>query len=541
MEPQKLLALDKRVVTAVRAIGLLASLLLAILCGLIAQHIFQPAESYYAWACWPLAGLLAVVGVVQALWNPYTIRKADAYAGIYIVLGALLCLLVIGYYDLSFLSWLLLFTCVGVYLRLRYMVGAYLLMVLTLGAWIALHPDLQHFSSILSLAGSALMVGITVYVIFMIRRLTAGMASNLATTHNQSDFEHAQLTSLVNSMTDGVIALDSSAQVVLYNAAALDVLDLNSSMQGRSIGNFLQPVTEENATIDIVNFIQNTKTPTINRDLRIKYSDGSFANLYLAVSPVHLGYGQQGAPGFVLLLRDITREKSLEEERDEFISVVSHELRTPIAISEGNVSNAQVIVEKSGDTEAVKKALEEAHNQILFLSDMINDLATLSRAERGKLTLELEDIDVKTFMQELTSNYHADAEKKGLQLNSQIPEQLGRLHSSKLYVREVLQNFITNAIKYTDEGSVTISAEQQEKGVLFKVSDTGIGISKADQERVFDKFFRSEDFRTRKNNGTGLGLYVTMKLARLIHADINLASELNKGSVFSIFIPDLAE
>lgn len=120
-----------------------------------------------------------------------------------------------------------------------------------------------------------------------------------------------------------------------------------------------------------------------------------------------------------------------------------------------------------------------------------------------------------------------------------IQPQHSVLHSSKLYVREILQNFITNAIKYTEEGSITLSAKQKDKGVLFEIIDSGIGISKTDRERVFDKFFRSEDFRTRANNGTGLGLYVTMKLARLIHADIELESELNKGSTFSINIPNL--
>jgi signal transduction histidine kinase len=108
-----------------------------------------------------------------------------------------------------------------------------------------------------------------------------------------------------------------------------------------------------------------------------------------------------------------------------------------------------------------------------------------------------------------------------------------------LYVREILQNFITNAIKYSEKGSITVGARPQKDGVVFTVSDTGIGISKADQERVFDKFFRSEDFRTRSNSGTGLGLYVTMKLTRLIHADISLESELNHGSTFSIFIPNI--
>ena len=100
---------------------------------------------------------------------------------------------------------------------------------------------------------------------------------------------------------------------------------------------------------------------------------------------------------------------------------------------------------------------------------------------------------------------------------------------------------MTNALKYTEKGNITLSAHPANGGVKFVVSDTGIGISKGDQERIFDKFFRSEDYRTRKTNGTGLGLYVTLKLARLLHAEIDVQSELNKGSTFSIFIPDLGE
>ncbi len=256
---------------------------------------------------------------------------------------------------------------------------------------------------------------------------------------------------------------------------------------------------------------------------------------------MRLGYGQEGMKGYVILLRDITREKSLEEERDEFISVVSHELRTPIAISEGNIGNAEFIFEKSGIANpAMKDALKQAHDQVNFLSAMINDLATLSRAERGVLKVEPESINAHELMNDLLGLYTHDAEAKGLKLNIDLDPELELLQSSKLYVREILQNFITNAIKYTQSGSVTIGAKARKDGVEFTVSDTGIGISKADQEKVFDKFFRSEDFRTRENNGTGLGLYVTMKLTRLIHAEIDLHSELNKGSTFTILVPNLS-
>ena len=104
-------------------------------------------------------------------------------------------------------------------------------------------------------------------------------------------------------------------------------------------------------------------------------------------------------------------------------------------------------------------------------------------------------------------------QKKGLAINLDPHPELELLKSSKLYVREILQNFITNAIKYTESGSVSIGARPKQGGVEFYVVDTGIGIAKGDQAKLFDKFFRSEDFRTRKHKGTGLGLYVTMKLA----------------------------
>lgn len=353
--------------------------------------------------------------------------------------------------------------------------------------------------------------------------------------------EHERLTSLINSMADAVIATDKQARIRLYNAATLNILNVNNITEGTQLGDLCKPIDKNNQPFDIDGLVKGTTVPQTDRDLRLKYPDGSEINLYVSIAPVRLGYGSAGETGYVLLLRDITREKSLEEERDEFISVVSHELRTPIAIAEGNIGNAELIFGKGGDTESIKKALKEAHNQVLFLSDMINDLATLSRAERGKLQVELEDIDVKELSDELADNYNPQAQAKGLEFSLVLDPQLSPLRSSKLYVREILQNFITNAIKYTENGSVTLRVSSSPVGTYFAVEDTGIGISKGDRERVYDKFFRSEDYRTRQANGTGLGLYVTMKLARLIHAELSLESELNKGSIFKVFFPNLRD
>jgi signal transduction histidine kinase len=347
-----------------------------------------------------------------------------------------------------------------------------------------------------------------------------------------------QVDSLINNISDGVIAVDKRLRVTTFNAAALDVLDLNTDINGKLITSLLKPIDQEAKPVKLNDLLHVITAPTINRDLRIQYTDGSTANLFLGIAPIYLGYGQETKNGYTILIRDITREKSLEDERDEFISVVSHELRTPIAISEGNIGNAEFILEKTGDMTAVRGALKEAHNQVLFLADMINDLSTLSRAERGVLEVEPEAIDVPALVNELEKNYTPSATKKGLELKTVIDPKLQILSSSKLYVREVLQNFITNSIKYTETGSVTIAAYATDDGVSFVITDTGIGISKSDQERVFDKFFRSEDYRTRQNTGTGLGLYVTMKLVRLIHAQVAVTSKLNEGSIFTVTIPN---
>ncbi len=351
--------------------------------------------------------------------------------------------------------------------------------------------------------------------------------------------EHDRMVSLVNSLSDAMISVDEHIKVNLFNAAALNILDINTIQNGQSVGELLSIIDTEGNEVDIVQLIRDTQTQCVHRDYRLCYSEEEKINLYLSIAPVNRGYSGGGIKGYVLLMRDITKEKSLEEERDEFISVISHELRTPLTIAEGNLGNALFVAEKTKSLdEQMQSALEQSYDQVLLLASMVNDLSTLSRAERGVLELKTEELNVHEMIELLVKEYTEQAEQKGLKLSSDIDPSLELFRSSRLYVREILQNFITNAIKYTQEGSVTIGAKQKHGGILFEVSDTGIGISKSDQKKVFDKFFRSEDYRTKQSKGTGLGLYVTRKLMRLLDAKMELTSKLNEGSTFSIFIPN---
>ena len=342
--------------------------------------------------------------------------------------------------------------------------------------------------------------------------------------------EHQRLITLINNITDAILSTDEHGIINTYNSAALNLIDTNSGINGEHISQVLELKTIDKKPIDI--FKELTKSSTIRQrdDIIMMIDDDDYVRLEVTLAPVQ-GGDKITTDGYVLILRDVTKTKSLEEERDEFISIVSHELRTPIAIAEGSLSNAKLLVERN-ITSKIPEAIDESHKQILFLARMVNDLSTLSRAERG-IADETEIIDVAELAAQINSEYSPQAAEKNLAFNLDIGGRLGSVQASRLYLEEILQNFITNAIRYTQEGSVTLSIKKNRSGeIIFKIIDTGIGISKADLNKIFDKFYRAEDYRTRETKGTGLGLYVSAKLAKNLGCKIEVESRLNHGSTF---------
>ncbi len=352
------------------------------------------------------------------------------------------------------------------------------------------------------------------------------------------DGDQDRLSTLVNNITDAVFSTDEHGIVKIYNSAALNLLDTNEQINGRFIGELLKLQTDDGHDIDA--FAELSKNSSIRqRDDLIMRNDDEVLRLEATFAPVQGGRRSPNAPdSYVLILRDITRMKSLEEERDEFISVVSHELRTPVTIAEGSLDNARLLA-KRGYHDKATEALEEAHKQTMFLAKMINDLSTLSRAERG-VSDQAENIDVTELAHQLHNEYSAQAAEKKLAFNLDVKGRPGLVYASPLYLQELLQNFITNAIKYTPEGSVTLKVSKtKEQKVRFEVIDTGIGIGKSDQQKIFQRFYRTEDYRTRETSGTGLGLYVAAKLARKLGCKIEVNSRLNHGSNFSFELPSV--
>ncbi|MET0980337.1 MAG: ATP-binding protein [Candidatus Saccharimonadales bacterium] len=378
-----------------------------------------------------------------------------------------------------------------------------------------------------------MIVGVTAISISQIQEIDS---DELMRSKAQETLERDRILTLVNNLADAVLSTDEKGIIRVYNAASLNLLDTNTGLDGRNINDILTLVDEDDKPVDILSDMKKTHSVVVRDDMTMTIAAETM-RMEVTYSPIRSSYSASkqtdSQDGYILILRDVTKAKSLEEERDEFISVVSHELRTPITIAEGTISNVQLMMDRPNIAKKIlRDSITTAHDQVIFLAKMVNDLSTLSRAERG-VADEVEEIDVRTMVNDLYGEYSPQAAKKNLHFNLDIGTHLGSVMASRLYLHELLQNFITNSIKYTKEGSVTLRAHSKDGVLTFEVKDTGIGISKADQAKVFKKFYRSEDYRTRETGGTGLGLYVAIKLAKKLGTTIKLTSRLNHGSSFS--------
>ena len=364
----------------------------------------------------------------------------------------------------------------------------------------------------------------------------------IATSQSKESLQRDQFSTIINNLSDAVISTDIDGTIRVYNAASMNLLDTNASLNGRNIGEILPVTNAHHEPINLFREIKKTKSITRRDDLTHTFSDGEEMRLEVTYSPIRRDFQQatqsKDYDGYIIIARDITKSKSLAEERNEFISVISHELRTPITVAEGTISNVQMMLGKTNITKKMfDEGIELAHKQIISLGTIINDLSSLSRAERG-VGSEATVIDVTELAHAMVTKFTSEAKNKNIQLDLDLEPHVGQINTSRIYLEELLDNLIANGIKYTKEGSVKLIFAKKGSKVQFAVKDTGIGIGKSDIDKVFDKFYRSEDFRTRETGGTGLGLYVAAKLAHQMGTKIDLTSRLNVGSTFSFELPE---
>jgi two-component system, OmpR family, phosphate regulon sensor histidine kinase PhoR len=479
-----------------------------------------------------------ITAVAEFLFPAKTRAGAGVWFLIYHIFASLYIILVTGFSSPFAITWVLLVLASYAYFS---NIGLWF-SVITLALTVIINSYL-HFDNI-----SILITNIIAATVIMVISLTAVSVSRiqeidgaeLSRSKALENLQRDRIMTIVNNLADAVLSTDQNGIIRVYNAASLNLLDTNTSLNGHFIDEVLTLYDKEDQPVSLYETFKKSRGVMIRDDLTMTV-EGESLRIELTYSPIHSSYGQtpreQAQDGFIVIMRDVTKTKSLEEERDEFISVVSHELRTPITIAEGTISNVQLMMERTDiKPDILQEGLKTAHDQVIFLSKMVNDLSTLSRAERG-VSDEPESIIIRDVVNELYHEYAPQANAKGLQFNLDAEARLGKVKVSKLYLKELLQNFMTNSIKYTKTGSITFHVFHKGNKVVFEVRDTGIGISKSDQAKIFHRFYRSEDYRTRETGGTGLGLYVATKLAKKLGTKIDMTSRLNHGSSFSIALP----
>lgn len=237
-----------------------------------------------------------------------------------------------------------------------------------------------------------------------------------------------------------------------------------------------------------------------------------------------------------------TADEAIESARlkSEFVANVSHEVRTPLA---GIMGMAEMLASnESLDAESKELAsyiLSSSHS----LLSIVNDLLDFSKLEAGKLALYKTWFSVAELVETIARSARATADKKGLMVRTRIDKRLpDRLYGDSARLMQILMNFAQNAVKFTDKGEVSISADLESTlsntvRVKFVVSDTGIGISREAQKRLFEPFVQADGSTTRRFGGTGLGLSIAKKLTQLMNGDIGLDSEEGVGSTFYVTIP----
>lgn len=325
--------------------------------------------------------------------------------------------------------------------------------------------------------------------------------------------ERIKINGILDQMKEGFILLDSNFDVLMVNRKAQKLYG-NTIILNRSIKDFI-------FDFKIINALDHLST---ERQIVEIEKEKEFYNCYVA----KVDYG------VTLLFVNVTEQHNSMKMRQEFFSNVSHELKTPITSIRGysELLEAGVI----NDEGAKKKALDKIHDEVDNMSNLINDILMISRLENKDIDVIKHPVHLMPLVDEIVDTMQVEIDKRHLTVTKNVEDITYISNHQHMY--QLLSNLITNAIKYNVEnGSITIEAHQSETNIIIVVSDTGRGISKIDQGRVFERFFRCDQGRDKETGGTGLGLAIVKHIVQYYHGNIHLSSKLNEGTTFKIVLP----
>ncbi len=232
--------------------------------------------------------------------------------------------------------------------------------------------------------------------------------------------------------------------------------------------------------------------------------------------------------------------RELAELKEEFLALTTHDLRSPLTVISGVISffTSGRLGELSPEQKNMVSMMERNTQNLI---ELVNDLLDASKLESGTLKPDFDSVDLRNLTDELREAMGPLARDKEIALEERLPEDLPQISADRNKLRRVLVNLVSNAIKFTPRGGrVEVRAEAQDGLVRVSVSDTGVGIPPEDLERLFDKYEQARSRATRSEKGTGLGLYITRQIVELHGGQINVQSEVGRGSTFSFTVPTAA-
>ena len=368
---------------------------------------------------------------------------------------------------------------------------------------------------------------------------TSNLENRLSAVENKSDV-------VINAIDDGVLAISKDGNIELINPSAQQIIGWD---QGDALGlnwkSVLKLVTSDGKDVeDLENPIAQSLSknqPTHNDKLFLLTSSEKRILVSIVSSPV----GTEGE-GVIVVFRDITKEKAEEREQAEFISTASHEMRTPVASIEGYLGLALNPATAHIDEKA-RDFITKAHESAQHLGRLFQDLLDISKVEDGRMKNNPKVINVNEFLKDIFDGLATKASEKQLNYIF-MPDIVGESKEKSLqpifyanidpdHFREVVSNLIENAIKYTPSGEVVVNITGDDKQISVSVKDSGIGIPAEDIPHLFQKFYRVDNSDTREIGGTGLGLYLSRRLAEAMSGNLRVESKYKEGSTFYLEIP----
>ena len=342
--------------------------------------------------------------------------------------------------------------------------------------------------------------------------------------------ERDQLSTILKSMNEGVITVTNHGLITHVNAAACRMLRTSSE---RCLGHSLKDIDASNHLEQAFAKCQQDGTSV---ERQIQLSGYAFARHYrLHVTLLK----QSNDAGAILVLQDVTDVQRIDKMRADFVANASHELKTPITAIRGF---AETLLEDDQiEASMQQRFMSKIHGQSIRLSDLVSDLLALSRLENNDEAFNTQ-VNLQQVVQRVCANLQAVAQNQLVNLELSINDDAKQgpilVLGDDQALGQMATNLIDNAIKYTPQGGkISVSLELQGDVAVFSVSDNGLGIDVADQDRIFERFYRVDKARSKSLGGTGLGLAIVKHIAQSHKGHIQLQSQLNQGSTFMVSIP----